>query len=294
MGWLKVDQMIRLAGMSEIKLPVTPHSIQKGVPLKLVLDRPAVEQLAINIHCIYPGFDKQSFTNQVMSNIEPLALKERGFLMADAMKQFLPNNYTEAIDILLKSLTPPLDQTHTLGLSGMFYMPHVSFVERYGLDKDYNGGVDPFDISMKAQYELTKRFSSEFSIRVFIIDQPERTFDVLNEWMNDPDPHVRRLCSEGTRPRLPWAQKIGALVEDPGPSLPILEKLKNDPDLYVRRSVANHVGDIAKDHLNLALELTENWLDDASRELKWVIRHALRHPSKKGNEEALRIRKLAK
>ena len=112
--------------------------------------------------------------------------------------------------------------------------------------------------------------------------------------MNDPDPHVRRLCSEGTRPRLPWAQKINALVLDPSPSLPILEKLKDDDDLYVRRSVANHVGDIAKDNLELALKLCMNWLDESSKELKWVIRHALRHPAKKMNKEALAIRKMAK
>ena len=112
--------------------------------------------------------------------------------------------------------------------------------------------------------------------------------------MTDNDPHVRRLCSEGTRPRLPWSVKIDSFVKDPSPSIPILEQLKNDPDLYVRRSVANHVGDIAKDNLELALDLCRAWLKDASPELKWVVRHALRNPVKKGNQKAIDLRKKAK
>ena len=276
------------------ELPKAASSIQKGVPLKLVLDRPAVTQLGANLHLVYPDFSKKKFVEQTMADLEPLTLKERGNRIAIGLKDFLPNIYSEAIEVLLKSLTPPLTETSDLGLSGMFYMPHVSFVEQFGLDKEYNGGSDPFDVSMKAQYELTKRFTSEFSIRPFIIEQPERTFDVLYNWMNDPDPHVRRLTSEGTRPRLPWAQKIHSLAKDPTPSLSILEKLKDDENLYVRRSVANHVGDIAKDNLELALNLCADWLKGASKERKWVIRHALRHPSKKGNERALEIRIKAK
>ena len=92
---------------------------------------------------------------------------------------------------------------------------------------------------------------------------------VLYQWMYDSNPHVRRLCSEGTRPRLPWALKISSFVKDPSPSMPILEQLKNDQDLYVRRSVANHLGDIGKDNLELLLNTCENWLTNASHELKW-------------------------
>ncbi|WP_299531730.1 DNA alkylation repair protein [Ulvibacterium sp.] len=280
--------------MTQLKLPEAPNSIQKGVPLKLVLDEPAITQLGSNLKLVHKAFDEQAFVKEALSHIGPLSLKERGLKIAEVLRKYLPNIYSEAIAVLLASLTPPLQDTENLGLSVMFYLPHVSFVEQYGLDKSYNNNEDPFAISMKAQYELTKRFSSEFSIRAFIIDQPDRTFAVLYDWMNDPDPHVRRLCSEGTRPRLPWAQKIGVLVKDPSPSLPILEQLKNDGNLYVRRSVANHVGDIAKDHLDLALELCESWLNNASKELKWVIRHALRHPAKKNVEKALELRTRAK
>ncbi len=280
--------------MKELKIPEAASSIQKGIPLKLVLDKPAIEQLAINMGIVYPSFDEEKFIKKTLSEIDELNLKERGMWIARVLREYLPNNYSKAVNLILDSLTPPLKETSNLGLSGMFYMPHISFIHLYGVDKSYNNGLDPFDISMKAQYELTRRFTAEFSIRNFIIDQQDRTYTILYEWMNDPDPHVRRLCSEGTRPRLPWAQKIASLVDDPSPSLPILEKLKNDEDLYVRRSVANHVGDIAKDNLELALQLCRNWLKGASKELKWVIRHALRHPAKKKNEEALKIREMAK
>lgn len=146
---------------------------------------------------------------------------------------------------------------------------------------------------MVAQYELTRRFSAEFSLRIFLRQEQERTLARLMEWTRDPDPHVRRLCSEGSQPRLPWAPRIPAFVRDPRPTLPLLEALKDDPDPYVRRSVANHLGDIAKDHPQLAFEPLPRWVNGASAERKWLIRHAVRHPAKHGVPAALRLRRLA-
>jgi 3-methyladenine DNA glycosylase AlkC len=147
---------------------------------------------------------------------------------------------------------------------------------------------------MRAQYELTRRFSAEFSIRAFLLRTQERTLARLIEWTSDPDPHVRRLCTEGTRPRLPWGPRLAAFVKDPRPLLPILETLKDDPDLYVRRSVANHLGDIAKDHPTLVFDICERWLTKASAERKWLIRHAVRHPARNGVPAALRLRGRAR
>ena len=280
--------------MSTLKLPNAPKSIQKGVPLKLVLDKEAIQQLGENLQSVYTSFDKHSFTNDSLNNITDLSLTERSKHIADIMRKYLPQTYEEAVEIILKSLTPPLSETEDNGLASMFYMPHCNYIAKYGVDPVYNKGVDPFDVSMKAQYELTKRFTCEFSIRSFILSDEDRTMKILYQWMKDEDPHVRRLTSEGTRPRLPWSKKIDSFVKDPTPSLSILEELKNDPILYVRRSVANHVGDIAKDNIELALNLCENWLGEADKELKWVIRHALRNPVKKGNEKAIELRKAAK
>jgi 3-methyladenine DNA glycosylase AlkC len=277
-----------------LKIPDAPSSIQKGVPLKLLLDRKAIEQLSINLHHVHKSFDKIQFVKECMIGISELTLKERSRHIAALMKKFLPASYSEAIGIVVKSLTAPLKETEGNGLAGLFYMPHCDFIAEFGVDPKYNKGVDPFEVSMNAQFELTKRFTCEYSIRPFIVNDEERTLKVLTSWLNDPDPHVRRLASEGTRPRLPWSMKIDSFVQDPSPCLFILEQLKDDSDLYVRRSVANHVGDIAKDHLDLALDLCEKWLKGASPELKWVIRHAVRNPVKKGNERALALRIAAK
>lgn len=280
--------------MPILKIPDAPNSIQKGIPLKMLLDFEAISQLASNLNHIHSNFNKRDFIEEAMLGITDLTLTERSKHISKAMREYLPQKYEEAIGIILKSLTPALTKTEGNGLAPLFYMPHCSFVADYGVDKSFNNNEDPFDISINAQYELTKRFSCEFSIRSFIIADEKRTLEVLYKWISDSDPHIRRLATEGTRPRLPWAKKIDSFVKDPSPVLEILELLKNDPDLYVRRSVANHIGDIAKDNLDLALTICERWLLDASKELKWVIRHAVRNTVKKGNERAIKIRLDAK
>jgi 3-methyladenine DNA glycosylase AlkC len=276
------------------RLPEAPRSIQKGSSLKTLLDRDAIECLAHNIALVHPAFDGKMFRRQAVQGLEPLAILQRGAHLARVLRDHLPPRYEDAVQILVRSLTPPQTATADLGLAVFFYLPHVSFVATYGLDPAGNNDRDPFEASMQAQYEITRRFSAEFSIRPFLIRWPERTLARLTKWTRDPDPHVRRLCSEGTRPRLPWAMRIPHFVKDPRPVLPILETLKDDADLYVRRSVANHIGDIAKDHPQLAFETCERWLDGASAERKWIIRHAVRHPAKKGVKAALQLRKLAK
>ncbi|MFZ4765850.1 MAG: DNA alkylation repair protein [Roseimicrobium sp.] len=246
------------------RLPSAPRSIQKGSSLGDLLDSEAVDCLAHNISLGCPDFDADAFRRTALEGLQPLAILQRGRHLAQALREHLPANYEQALEILLNSLTPPLTETSELGLGVFFYLPHISFVATYGLDAAHNEGRDPFEASMRAQYELTRRFSAEFSIRPFLVRWPERTLARLMEWTGDADPHVRRLCSEGTRPRLPWAMRLPAFMKDPRPVLPILEALKDDPDLYVHRSVANHVGDIAKDNPALAFEICERWLEDAS------------------------------
>ena len=283
-----------LDALSLFRIPSAPTSIQKGVPLKHLLGREAVECLARNVSIAFSEFDAEAFCNTALDELEPLGILERGQKLARALWLYLPPNFSSAIDILLNSLTPPLTKTDDLGLAVFFYLPHVCFVAEYGLDATYNNGHDPFEVSMMAQYELTQRFSAEFSIRPFLIHAQARTLARLLDWTSDANPHVRRLCSEGSRPRLPWAIRIPAFIQNPTPIVPILERLKDDQDLYVRRSVANHLGDIAKDHPELAYELCERWLENSSSERRWLIRHALRHPAKKGDITALKLRSAAK
>ena len=276
------------------RLPPAPRSIQAGISLSGLLDREAIDCLAHNLSLVHPDFDSASFRKAALKGLKPLAILGRGQHLARVLREHLPHRYEDAVEVLIRSLTPPLPHSHDLGLAVFFYLPHVSFIAAYGLELSDNDGKDPFEASMKAQYELTRRFTAEFSMRPFLIRWPDRTLARLMEWTRDPDPQVRRLCSEGSRPRLPWATRIPAFIRDPRPTLPILEALKDDPELYVRRSVANHLGDIAKDHPALALETCERWINGASAGRKWLIRHALRYPARKGMKEALRLRKLAK
>jgi len=276
-----------------LRIPVAPRSIQKGSTLKDLLDREAIDCLAVNLSLAHPDFPAEDFRRSASQGLQPLGIIERGHHLARALRAHLPPRYEEAVRVLVRSLTPPLTATDDLGLGVFFYLPHVCFVANYGPDAAGNDGHDPFETSMMAQHELTRRFSAEFSMRPFLIQWPERTLARLLEWTRDPDAHVRRLSSEGARPRLPWAMRIPAFIKDPRPVLPILEALKDDPELYVRRSVANHLGDIAKDHPELAFEICGRWIIGASGKRKWLIRHAVRHPAKNGVKAALRLRKLA-
>ena len=288
------SRFITTGHSGELRLPRAPGSIQKGSTLKDLLDADAIECLAHNLTVAYPKFKAAAFHRAALEGLAPLAIIQRGQHLARLLRVYLPQRYEEAVAILLRSLTPPHSETVDLGLGVFFYLPHSCFVGTYGLDREHNGGRDPFAGSMRAQYELTRRFTAEFSIRPFLMRWPERTLEQLLQWTRDADPHVRRLCSEGTRPRLPWAPRLPAFVKDPRPVLPILEALKDDPELYVRRSVANHLGDIAKDHPSLAFGICERWIDGASAERKWLIRHAVRHPVGKGDPAALRLRQLAR
>ena len=276
-------------------IPYAQRSIQKGTPLKALLNQEAIECLAQNIHYVDNDFDAKAFCESALISLEQLELMQRGQHIAKALRQFLPANYTEAIGITIASLTPPQPEAEGSGLAGFFYLPHSFFIADYGQDKRYNNGKDPFETSMGALRALTTRFTSEFAIRPFLIHQQERTLSKVFDWLNDPNPYVRRLCSEGTRPRLPWGKRVPSLIANPQPTLHLLEALRHDPSLYVRRSVANHLGDIAKDHPDVAFSMCERWLkEEATKDLKWLIRHAVRHPAKKGDPRALKIRAAAK
>jgi 3-methyladenine DNA glycosylase AlkC len=282
------------ASVKQFRIPEAPARIEAGASLKDLLDVGAIECLAANLAIVAPGFDRLGFRRAALEGIEPLSLMERGPHIARALRPFLPERFEAALQVLLASLTPPLTATEGNGLAVFFYHPHASFIAAYGLDPQHNNGRDGFDAALHGLYELTQRFTAEFAIRPFLQQQPERTLARLTTWLADPNPHVRRLCSEGPRPRLPWASRLPALIADPTPTLPLLEALKNDPSLYVRRSVANHLGDIAKDHPDRMFKLCERWLPHASPEVRWVIRHALRHPAKQGDPTALRLRTAAK
>ena len=231
------------------------------------------------IRAVHADFPHDAFLKDALSGFGPLSLTGRGFQIAAALRKHLPAEYPQAIDVLLASTGQPHDHRASGGMAAFLYMPHLFFVAQHGLDH--------FEESMRAQYALTQLFTAEFSIRAYLEKHPEATLARLREWTRDPSPHVRRLVSEGTRPRLPWAPRLRAFQKDPGPVVELLELLKDDPELYVRRSVANNLNDIGKDHPELLTTVAKRWLRGASEERRWIVNHALRSAVKRADPGAL-------
>lgn len=233
------------------------------------------------IGAVHSGFDAQAFLRGVLEGYEALPLMPRGHKIAEALHAHLPHEYPRAIEILLASVAEPATLPGKNPLAAFLFLPHTLFVAKYGLEH--------FELSMRAQHALTQRFTAEFSIRKFIDKNQILAIDMLREWTRDPSEHVRRLVSEGTRPRLPWAPRLRAFMHDPQPVLELLELLKDDPSLYVRRSVANNLNDIGKDHPELLFATAARWMKGANENRQWIVRHALRSAVKRGEAGALRV-----
>lgn len=252
-----------------------------GEPLKNHFGPDVPARIARMIEDVHPSFPAKAFLADALDGYEALELTPRARHIARALGRHLPRDYERAIEILVASLGPKLEEPELTGIGVFVYLPHVFFVAERG--------GEHFKASMRAQYELTQRFSAEYSIRIFLERYPEQTLARLREWAIDPSVHVRRLVSEGTRPRLPWAPRLRAFQDDPRPVLELLELLKDDPELFVRRSVANNLNDIGKDNPAALVETCRRWMHGATPERRWLVRHALRSAVKRGDSDALEI-----
>jgi 3-methyladenine DNA glycosylase AlkC len=250
-----------------------------GTPLKNSFGDDIPRRIADAIKAVYPPFAVEAFVADTLIGYDALPLLARARHVAHALHRHLPTDYRQAIDILLASLGPPIDADQPAGMDPFLYAPHDYYVAEFGLDD--------WDTSMRAQYEITQRFSAEFSIRHFIERYPDTTLARLREWTSDSSAHVRRLVSEGTRPRLPWAPRLRQFQRDPSPVIELLELLKDDPSAYVRRSVANNLNDIGKDHPEILVAVCRRWLEDGGDRRRWVVRHALRSAVKRAVPGAL-------
>lgn len=237
------------------------------------------EDLGESFARIVPSFDGKAFRSEVCDTQWPdLELKQRIRHVAKQLRPHLPATYPDAVDKLME-LARHL-KTHRPEGVGFGYMFLADFVEEFGLDHR--------EVSVTAMVDITQVASCEFAVRPFLMRYPQEMLDQMLQWAGHPNAHVRRLASEGARPRLPWGVAMQFLKKDPSPTLPILEKLKADPSEYVRRSVANHLNDISKDHPRLALELAQKWIGQHSDTDK-LLKHALRGLLKAGNETALAL-----
>ncbi len=246
-------------------------------PLKNMFSRPLVEGFAQTMQTVWQPFDRIDFASAVFdTGWEQRELKQRTRRIAECLGAALPNDYPVALEIVVRA-TEHLIAQHGEKLTFEYcFLP--DFVEVFGQEHP--------ESSIPALETITRWCSAEFAVRPFLLRYPERMYPQMLAWSQHSSPMVRRLSSEGFRPRLPWGMGVPALKRDPAPVLQVLENLKNDPAETVRRSVANCLNDISKDHPELALDIARRWHGwhpDTDR----VVRHALRGLLKKGRAEAL-------
>ncbi len=260
-------------------------------PFKNLVNRKTVAEAACHLARVRPEFDHRRFTALALAGLGQLELKARVLHLAAALTQALPADFAQACDVIEAALAQPLPldaegepaehdvAARASGLSGIIIWSLGEFVAARGQDHTAR--------ALACLHALTQRSTAEFAIRPFLQREPEAVFRILAKWVRDPSAHVRRLVSEGSRPRLPWGLRLQALVGDPSPTLPLLRALQDDPSAYVRRSVANHLNDIAKDHPDLVAAWVREHLVGAPPARIALLRHASRTLIKAGHPATL-------
>ncbi len=256
-------------------------------PLKNLIDAAAVQAIAHHVQRAWHGFDAAGFSQQALAGLQALELKARVLQLAQALVAHLPDDVDRAAGILEASLGPAGEgddlaslRTSAAGLAGWPVWPLTEAVALLA-------AVHAPERGLAALQSMTQRLTAEFAIRPFFIHHPETSLRTVGGWLQHPSAHVRRLVSEGSRPRLPWGLRLQALVRDPSPTLPWLQLLQDDPSAYVRRSVANHLNDIAKDHPALLAGWLDTHLPGAPAAREALLRHASRGLVKAGDAAVL-------
>ena len=258
-------------------------------PFKNMYNKQFFDLFTKDLRLVIDDFDAHGFVSQIMDDEwEGRELKQRWIHITSILKKFLPADYKEAIAKILelldhvKSTRPDfsvIDDTK-FGLMLEYGVILNNYVEQYGLD-DY-------ETSVKAIEKITQFTSCEFVTHPFIIKYPDEMMKQMLVWSKHEHWGVRRLSSEGCRPRLPWAMALPNLKKDPTPIIPILENLKNDPTRFVRLSVANNLNDIAKDNPEIVIDLAKKWKGE-SKEVDWIINHGCRTLLKQGIPEVMEL-----
>ncbi len=256
-------------------------------PFKNRIDAALVRAAASHVRRVHRAFPHDRFVRLATDGLGALELKARVQHVAAAFAATLPTAFGDAADVLEASLAPARTDTDLGalrvgddGLAGWIVWPMTDFVATNGLG-------DPRR-ALRALHAMTQRFTAEYDVRPFFVAHRALVLATLREWVDDPSAHVRRLVSEGSRPRLPWGLQLKSLIADPSPTLPLLEALQDDPSDYVRRSVANHLNDVAKDHPGVVGAWLERHLPGASPERRSLLGHASRTLVKRGDARVLR------
>ena len=241
------------------------------------LGEAAVTRISAVLRASGAQFPEAAFHRDAMSVLENLELKERVRHLISVMARHLPGSFPETAKILGKIRNHWVTQEDDERLMFFAAWPLIDYVAEYGLNHP--------QISLPLLRYLTPLFTAEFAIRPFIEVHPEETYAQLQLWCLDSDEHVRRLASEGCRPRLPWGKQLPKYIADPTPVIRLLENLKDDPADYVRKSVANNLNDIAKDNPEIVIETCERWKKEKVSSRDWIIRHATRTLVKDGHPD---------
>ena len=243
-------------------------------PMKDGLDRAAVERIAKNLSRGWRSFPRQKFVREASVGLDRLELKQRVEHVIAALDRALPNNYLRALSIITRTGRKWNRGDTDDPLSGFAAWPVIDYIGAFGIKHP--------EPSLAALAELTPLFSAEFAIRPFLIEHEALTLATLADWTTHDDPNVRRLVSEGTRPRLPWGQRLNQFVDDPRPVIKLLDLLRDDQSQYVCRSVGNNLNDIAKDHPEQVIRTCRRWQRakaasaDAKANRAWIIARATR------------------
>ncbi|KAA0945610.1 MULTISPECIES: DNA alkylation repair protein [unclassified Pseudomonas] len=245
---------------------------QSAPALKEIFNVERLQHIATQMTAVYPAFDAKGFLKHAKQGLAELSVMQRMARVSESLHAVIPQDYPQSLK-LLYALAPRLN-------SGFVSLFLAHYVASYG--------AHDFKRSMAALKYFTTFGSAEFAVRHFLLKDFDRTLAVMHDWSQDDNEHVRRLASEGSRPRLPWSFRLAQVQANPSLCALILDNLKADSSLYVRKSVANHLNDITKDHPDWVLTLIEGWSLD-SPHTAWIARHALRSLIKQGNTRALTI-----
>lgn len=243
-------------------------------PLKAMYNEGFLRSFGRILQGAYDTFDIEGFVAEAMREPwEELELKARMRRITETLGTYLPARYEQALAVLYE-----VDKECT----GFPYLIFPDFVEVYGQAEEH------WALSVAALERFTQGSSAEFAVRPFLLRDPQRMMEQMLIWSRHSNEHVRRLASEGCRPRLPWGQALPVFKLDPSPVLPVLEQLKDDPSLYVRKSVANNLNDIAKDHPGVVIGIARRWMG-ASTRTNWIVRHGCRSLIRKANPEIMAL-----
>lgn len=224
--------------------------------------------LAAKISKVYKKFKTKEFVQSVKIEVVGKTYTERVEIFANLLKEYLPEKYDEAIQLLMQIMGPENEKETGMFTNFYWLLPVGKFIQKYGLEN--------FTLSIKAIEELTKRNTGEYAIRPFARKYPSKILVVCKKWAKSKNFHLKRLASEGLRPKLPWATKLDIWNDDPRPIFEILEILKEDQVKFVKKSVANHLRDWTKVNPKEASKIIAKWSKSKNEHTNWILRHAQR------------------